>query len=207
VSEAPSERIVHVVDDDGAVRDSLTFLLGSADIGVRTYASAVEFLEHADEAMAPGCILTDIRMPGMSGLELVQEVKRRGLNKPIIVLTGHADVSLAVEAMKAGVLDFIEKPFDDEALLSAVRMALARDEDGAERQAMRAQIEERFAQLSPRERDVFEAIAAGESNKSAGLKLGISPRTVEIYRANVMEKMGAKTLSDLVRMALQREQP
>jgi two-component system response regulator FixJ len=205
VSAPPNERTVHVVDDDAAVRDSLSFLLGSADIGVRTYASALEFLDQADAA-ASGCILTDIRMPGMSGLDLVQELKKRGLMRPVIVLTGHADVALAVEAMKAGVMDFIEKPFDDEALLSAVRTALARDEDGAEREARRAQIQERFTQLSPRERDVFDAIVAGESNKSAGLKLGISPRTVEIYRANVMEKMGARTLSDLVRMALQREQ-
>ncbi len=205
MSAPPNERTVHVVDDDAAVRDSLSFLLGSADIGVRTYASAIEFLDHADAA-ASGCILTDIRMPGMSGLDLVQELKKRGLMRPVIVLTGHADVALAVEAMKAGVMDFIEKPFDDEALLSAVRTALARDEDGAEREARRAQIQERFTQLSPRERDVFDAIVAGDSNKSAGLKLGISPRTVEIYRANVMEKMGARTLSDLVRMALQREQ-
>lgn len=205
MSAPPNERTVHVVDDDAAVRDSLSFLLGSADIGVRTYASALEFLDQADAA-ASGCILTDIRMPGMSGLDLVQELKKRGLMRPVIVLTGHADVALAVEAMKAGVMDFIEKPFDDEALLSAVRTALARDEDGAEREARRAQIQERFTQLSPRERDVFDAIVAGESNKSAGLKLGISPRTVEIYRANVMEKMGARTLSDLVRMALQREQ-
>lgn len=205
MSAPPNERTVHVVDDDAAVRDSLSFLLGSADIGVRTYASAIEFLDQADAA-ASGCILTDIRMPGMSGLDLVQELKKRGLMRPVIVLTGHADVALAVEAMKAGVMDFIEKPFDDEALLSAVRTALARDEDGAEREARRAQIQERFTQLSPRERDVFDAIVAGESNKSAGLKLGISPRTVEIYRANVMEKMGARTLSDLVRMALQREQ-
>ncbi len=205
MSAPPNERTVHVVDDDAAVRDSLSFLLGFADIGVRTYASAIEFLDHADAA-ASGCILTDIRMPGMSGLDLVQELKKRGLMRPVIVLTGHADVALAVEAMKAGVMDFIEKPFDDEALLSAVRTALARDEDGAEREARRAQIQERFTQLSPRERDVFDAIVAGDSNKSAGLKLGISPRTVEIYRANVMEKMGARTLSDLVRMALQREQ-
>jgi two-component system response regulator FixJ len=142
----------------------------------------------------------------MSGLELVVKLKEIGIAHPVIVLTGHADVSLAVEAMKAGVVDFIEKPFDDETLLAAVKTALARGEDDAGRKAERAQIEERVGQLSAREREVFEAIVTGESNKSAALKLGISPRTVEIYRANVMEKMGAKTLSDLVRMALQREQ-
>lgn len=198
-------RVVHVVDDDPAVRDSLSFLLDSADVGARTYESALAFLEHTGE-LEPGCIITDVRMPGMNGLELVQELRARGVRMPVIVLTGHADVALAVEAMKAGVVDFIEKPFNDEVLLGAVRSALAREEDSVGRQAQRAEIEARYAQLSPRERDVFEAVVAGDSNKSAAQKLGISPRTVEIYRAHVMEKMGAKTLSDLVRMALQREQ-
>lgn len=199
-----SECVVHVVDDDAAIRDSLSFLLGSADFHARTYESALAFLDQIGE-LAPGCIITDVRMPGMSGLELVVKLKEIGIAHPVIVLTGHADVSLAVEAMKAGVVDFIEKPFDDETLLAAVKTALARGEDDAGRQAERAEVEERIAQLSARERDVFEAIVTGESNKSTALKLGISPRTVEIYRANVMEKMGAKTLSDLVRMALQRE--
>lgn len=202
---ASAERVVHVVDDDPAVRDSLSFLLDSDGLSSRLYESGVEFLEQAGE-LAPGCIITDVRMPGMSGLELVQKLKERGLCRPVIVLTGHADVALAVEAMKAGVVDFIEKPFDDEVLLAAVRAALARDEDESGRLALKTQIEERISHLSGRERDVFDAIVTGESNKGVAQKLGISPRTVEIYRANVMEKMGAKTLSDLVRMALQREQ-
>jgi two-component system response regulator FixJ len=205
VNAKPSECVVHVVDDDAAIRDSLSFLLGSADLDTRVYESALAFLDQIGD-LAPGCIITDVRMPGMSGLELVLKLKEIGVVRPVIVLTGHADVSLAVEAMKAGVVDFIEKPFDDETLLAAVKTALARGEDDAGRQAERAEIAERVGQLSARERDVFEAIVSGESNKSAALKLGISPRTVEIYRANVMEKMGAKTLSDLVRMALQREQ-
>ncbi len=200
-----SECVVHVVDDDPAIRDSLSFLLSSADLVARTYESALALLERLDRLEA-GCIVTDVRMPGMSGLELVAKLKEKGVLHPVIVLTGHADVALAVEAMKAGVQDFIEKPFDDETLLAAVHSALARDKGDASRLAERARIEERVAQLSAREREVFDAIVTGESNKGAALKLGISPRTVEIYRANVMEKMGAKTLSDLVRMALQLEQ-
>jgi two-component system, LuxR family, response regulator FixJ len=205
VNASASERVVHVVDDDPAIRDSLSFLLSTADLEARTYESALAFLGHLND-LAPGCIITDVRMPGMTGLELVAKLKEMGVVRPVIVLTGHADVSLAVEAMKAGVVDFIEKPFDDKTLLAAVRRALARDETEAARQAQRAEVVERIAQLSAREREVFDAIVTGESNKSAALKLGISPRTVEIYRANVMEKMGAKTLSDLVRMALQRDQ-
>jgi two-component system response regulator FixJ len=205
VSANAGERVVHVVDDDPAIRDSLSFLLSTVDLNTRTYESALVFLEQLPE-LAPGVIVTDVRMPGMTGLELVAKLNELGVARPVIVLTGHADVSLAVEAMKAGVVDFIEKPFDDVILLAAVQTALARDETDAGRQAERAKVEERIGHLSARERDVFDAIVTGESNKSTAQKLGISPRTVEIYRANVMEKMGAKTLSDLVRMALQREQ-
>jgi two-component system response regulator FixJ len=199
-----SEQVVHVVDDDAAVRDSLQFMLEAADLRVRTYESATALLNRLAE-LEPGCIVTDVRMPGMTGLELIAQLKARGATHPVVVLTGHADVALAVEAMKAGVVDFIEKPFDEAALLRAVRQALRLGEDVASRSAERAEIEARIARLTPREHDVFEALAAGESNKSAAIKLGISPRTVEIYRANVMEKMQAATLSDLVRMALQRE--
>lgn len=198
--------VVHVVDDDPAIRDSLSFLLSASDLTPSVYESAAELLERAD-ALQPGCcIITDVRMPGMSGLELVLELKRRHLNYPVIVLTGHADVALAVEAMKAGVVDFIEKPFDEDVLLKAVEMALSREKGVSARQAERDAVEARVALLSQREREVFEAIAQGDSNKSAALKLGISPRTVEIYRAHVMDKMNANTLSDLVRMALVREQ-
>lgn len=196
--------VVHVVDDDPAIRDSLSFLLGAADMTPIVYESALDLLAKGE--LEPGCIVTDMRMPGMSGLELVLKLKERRLFHPVIVLTGHGDVALAVEAMKAGVVDFIEKPFDEDVLLKAIQTALAREENVAARQSERAAVEARIAQLSQREREVFEAIVAGESNKSAAQKLGISPRTVEIYRAHVMDKMGANTLSELVRMALIREQ-
>jgi two-component system, LuxR family, response regulator FixJ len=196
--------VVHVVDDDPAIRDSLSFLLSTAELTPKVYESALALLERAS-ALEPGCIVTDVRMPGMTGLELVVELKRRRVLHPVIVLTGHGDVALAVEAMKAGVVDFIEKPFDEDVLLKAVRTALAQEESVSARLTLRAEVEARVEQLSQREREVFEAIVDGESNKSAAQKLGISPRTVEIYRAHVMDKMGAKTLSELVRMALLRE--
>lgn len=201
-----AEPIVHIVDDDAPMRDSLTFLLSTEDVASRAYDSAGALLARAG-ALEPGCIVTDIRMPEMNGLEMVVELKRRGLSHPVIVLTGHGDVSLAVQAMKAGVVDFLEKPFDDAALLRAVRAALQQGEHGLAREKERAEIAQRLAQLTARERDVFDAVVAGNSNKEAALKLGISPRTVEIYRANVMTKMQANTLSDLVRMALQMEPP
>jgi two-component system response regulator FixJ len=195
--------VVHVVDDDAAVRDSLSFTLSASGFAVQMYQSALELLAHAS-TLAPGLVITDVRMPGMTGLELVGRLKALGVSHPIIVLTGHADVGMAVDAMKSGVVDFIEKPFDDAALLHAVETARQRMAGDAGRQAERNEVEARIAQLTGREKDVFEAIVAGDSNKSAALKLGISPRTVEIYRANVMEKMQARTLSDLVRMALLR---
>jgi two-component system response regulator FixJ len=200
-----SETVVHIVDDDAPMRDSVAFLLGSEDIQTRTYESARALLDRRAE-LEPGCIITDIRMPEVNGLELVVELKRSGVPHPVIVLTGHADVSLAVQAMKAGVIDFLEKPFEDEALLRTVRNALSQSGGVAGRQKELAEISERAAQLTTRERDVFEAIVAGDSNKAAALRLGISPRTVEIYRANVMTKMQANSLSELVRMALQLEQ-
>ncbi|MDZ4690837.1 response regulator FixJ [Terricaulis sp.] len=199
-----SEPVVHIVDDDAPMRDSVAFLLGAEDILTRTYESARALLDRL-HALEPGCIITDIRMPEMNGLEMVTELKRLQVPHPVIVLTGHADVSLAVQAMKAGVVDFLEKPFEDEALLRAVRATLSRSGDEACRQKERAELAVRLAQLTARERDVYEAIVAGDSNKAAAIKLGISPRTVEIYRANVMSKMHANSLSELVRMALQIE--
>ncbi len=198
-----SNQVVHVVDDDAAIRDSLTFLLDSAGFTARSYEGAAELLARVGD-LEPGCIVTDVRMPGMSGLELIARLKDLSVVHPVIVLTGHADVALAIEAMKAGVLDFLEKPFDDESLLGAVRNALAAGEGAFGRRAELAEVERRVASLTDREREVFEAIVAGDSNKAAAIRLGISPRTVEIYRANVMEKMGAKSLSELVRLALQR---
>ncbi len=201
-----TEPVVHVVDDDAPMRDSIAFLLGAEGIATRTYEGASALLDRRTE-LEFGCIITDIRMPDMNGLEMVQELKRLGVPHPVIVLTGHADVSLAVQAMKAGVLEFLEKPFDDEALVRAVRLGLSQSGSDASRKQEQAEIAARVAQLTGRERDVFEAIVAGDSNKAAALRLGISPRTVEIYRANVMTKMNANSLSELVRMALQLEQP
>lgn len=198
------EPIVHVVDDDAAMRDSIAFLLTTANLPSRLYDSAQALLLRAGE-LELGCIVTDIRMPRMNGLELVQELKRLGAPHPVIVLTGHADVGLAVEAMKAGVVDFLEKPFAEAALLGAVRAALALGEGQAKNKRERSEIAQRLAQLTARERDVFEAIVQGDSNKAAAQRLGISPRTVEVYRAHVMAKMQAHSLSDLVRMALQGE--
>jgi two-component system response regulator FixJ len=197
-----SDPVVHVVDDDMSMRDSIAFLLGTEGISARTYESARALLDSGAD-MESGCIVTDIRMPEMDGLELVAELQRRGVRLPVIVLTGHGDVALAVQAMKAGVADFLEKPFEDEALLRAVRASLAQGADQLERERERAAVLERLAQLTTREREVFDAIVTGDSNKAAALKLGISPRTVEIYRANVMSKMQAATLPELVRMALQ----
>ena len=197
--------VVHIVDDDAALRESLEFLLATEGLGARTYASAAELLEHVDR-LEPGCIVTDVRMPGMNGLELVARLNQLGVAHPVIVLSGHADVPLAVEAMKAGVADFLEKPVDDNALVGAIQSVLASAAGAAERQAEVVELRARLAQLTARERDVFEAIVAGDSNKAAALKLGISPRTVEIYRAHVMSKMQAQSLSELVRMALRCEQ-
>ena len=192
---------VHVIDDDDAVRDSLAFLLETADLSVRTYASAMEFLE-AVPTIPHGCIVTDVRMPEMSGVELARRLKDLGVPDPVIVITGHADVPLAVEAMKAGVTDFIEKPFDDEVILAAIRAALERGGKDIEGAAERARIAERIAALSGREREVLDGLVAGHANKVIAYDLGISARTVEVYRANVMTKMGASSLSELVRMAL-----
>jgi two-component system response regulator FixJ len=191
---------IHIVDDDPAVRDSLAFVLGAAGWKVRTYESGLELLGSVAN-LEPGLIITDVRMPGMTGLELVEKLKGLGVVHPVIVLTGHADVSMAVDAMKSGVVDFLEKPVDGEALLAAVQLGIARSAPDKD-QGKRAEILAKLAHLTARERDVFNAVAAGESNKSAAILLGISPRTVEIYRANVMEKMQARSLADLVRMSL-----
>lgn len=196
-----SEPFVHVVDDDDAIRDSIGFLLSSSGLQWRSYSSARALLNRVGE-LEDGCIVTDVRMPEMTGLELVRELKHLGAPHPIVVLTGHADVALAVEAMKAGVDDFLEKPFQPEALLASITGAIAAGEGRAGRVRERASIQERIAQLTGRERDVLAALVRGLSNKEAGLELGISPRTVEIYRANLMTKMNAATLSELVRQAL-----
>ncbi len=193
--------IVHVIDDDEAARHSLAFLLRAAKIEARTYESAKAFLDVAADVKS-GCVITDVRMPDISGIDLLRRLRERKIGVPVIVITGHADVPLAVEAMKIGAADFLEKPFDDEALLAAVRSALNRQDSGSRREAERAEVESRLAALSNRERDVLEGLVAGHANKQIAFDLGISPRTVEVYRANLMTKMQAASLSDLVRMAL-----
>lgn len=191
--------IIYVIDDDEGARHSLEFLLDCAGVRVRSFPSADAFLA-ASPALAGACIITDVRMPGRSGIELADEMKRRGAGVPVIVITGHADVPLAVQAMHAGVSDFIEKPFDDQLMLTAIERALAQQAgaaaDKAERQALLSRIES----LSTREREVMGGLVRGDANKAIAFDLGISARTVEVYRANVMLKMQARTLSDLVRM-------
>ncbi|MCR5876171.1 response regulator transcription factor FixJ [Phenylobacterium sp. J426] len=196
-----SSSVVHVIDDDEAMRQSLEFLLDTAGYAARTYESGPQFLQHLP-GLEHGCILTDVRMPDMNGLELVRRLQTHGVTLPVIVLTGHGDVPLAVEAMKAGVRDFLEKPFDDEVLLAAVASAMDSGDQAQKEDAERQKFETMLSALSPREKDVLHGVVAGKPNKVIAHELGISPRTVEVYRANVMTKTGAGSLSDLVRMAL-----
>ncbi|MBR0697859.1 response regulator FixJ [Bradyrhizobium lablabi] len=194
-------RMILVIDDDPAMRDSLAFLLDVNGFAVATYETATEFLNHV--ASCPvDCIVSDIRMPGMSGLELVRKLKADGVACPIILITGHGDVALAVEAMKAGAVDFIEKPFDDDVLLRAIRGALEPQPATPAHDAARLQAEARLADLSPRERDVLRGLIAGKINKVIAHDLGISPRTVEVYRANLMAKTGVHSMSELMRIAI-----
>jgi len=195
----PDNRIVHIVDDDEAVRQSLAFLLSSTGLAVRLYDSASAFLAGL-ASVKGGCLITDMRMPDMTGLELLHALKARACGLPAIVITGHGDVALAVEAMKAGAVDFIEKPFDEEAILHAVQAALERGSEGEGGDA--PAIAARLASLSERERQVLEGLIAGHPNKTIAYDLGISPRTVEVYRANLMTKMEARSLSELIRMAI-----
>lgn len=198
----PSEQgTVHVIDDDRAIRESLTFLLRTARIEARSYASAAAFLDGLSNVQS-GCIVTDVRMPGMSGVDLLRRLKELKIEIPVIIITGHGDIPMAVEAMKIGAIDFFEKPFDDETLLASIQTALAQRDGESRRQAQRLEIESRLASLSSRERDVLGGLVRGRANKQIAFDLGISPRTIEIYRANLMKKMRAASLSDLVRMAL-----
>jgi two-component system, LuxR family, response regulator FixJ len=196
-----TDAIVHVIDDDEAVRQSIEFLLRTSGVTARTYDSASAFLDVLP-TIESGCIITDVRMPEISGIELLRRLGEMRIRIPVIVITGHGDVPLAVEAMKNGAIDFLEKPFEDELLLGSVRSALNRSQENAARDAERAEVEARLATLTNRERDVLEGLVAGKPNKIIAFDLAISPRTVEIYRANVMTKMEAASLSELVRMTL-----
>jgi two-component system, LuxR family, response regulator FixJ len=195
------EAIVFVVDDDRAMRDSLRWLLESIGLTVRTYATAAEFLrEH--QPSQPGCLVLDVRMPGMSGLDLQAELVRRGAELPTIVVTGHAEVAMAVRAVKAGAIDFIEKPFSDQLLLDRVRQALEIDRQSREVRARREEARRRLASLSAREREVLELVAAGKANKEVAAALGLSTKTVEVHRAHVMSKMAVDSLAELIRVAI-----
>ncbi|MGQ0588291.1 MAG: response regulator transcription factor [Sphingosinicella sp.] len=195
-----SKPLVHLVDDEAAIRRSAGFMLKTSGFRVETYESGVELLKRGRD-LQPGCILLDVRMPAMDGLEVQQALRDRGIGLPVVVMTGHGDISVAVRAMKAGAVDFIEKPFEKKALLESLEEAFARllrAERGAEQQR---DAEVRLAGLTVREREVLEGLARGLPNKSIAYDLGISPRTVEIHRANLMEKLGVRSLSEALRIA------
>ena len=197
----PPDPTVFVVDDDPAMRDSLCWLLQSVDLHVETYPSADAFLAAYDPGR-PGCLVLDVRMPGMSGLNLQDELRTRHIRLPIIMLSGHAEVPTAVRALKAGAIDFMEKPFSDELLLDRIRQAIDLDREQREAEARRTAVAARYALLTPREREVMELVTAGKANKVIAADLGLSPKTVEVHRAAVMDKMRADSVADLVRMRL-----
>jgi len=198
--------VVHIVDDDEAVRQLLAFLLSAAGIPVRLYDSATAFLNVVPEIQA-GCLITDVRMPDMTGIELLRRLRTKLIDLPAIVITGHGDIALAVESMKAGAVDFIEKPFEEEAILGAVRSVAERAGRKGRQSEEGAALTAKLASLSERERQVLEGLVAGNANKTIAYDLGISPRTVEVYRANLMTKMQAKSLSELIRMAMLAQLP
>jgi FixJ family two-component response regulator len=197
-----SRAIVHVVDDEPAVRDALKWLIEGEGLVVQTHASAEDFLG-ALVPEQPGCALVDLRMPGMSGLELQQALAQRGIELPFVFISAHGEVPLAVTAMRRGAVDFIEKPFNDATLIEAVRRALGTDAERRGSDEERAVMRARIASLSPREREVLEAVVAGRANKRIAAALGISIKTVEVHRARVMDKMGAGSVADLVRFVVQ----
>lgn len=194
--------VVHIVDDEESVRNSLAFLLGTAGFAVRTHASATAFLE-VSGSIKNGCLVTDLRMPDIDGVELLRQLRSRDAMLPAIVVTGHGDVQMAVEAMKNGALDFIEKPFDDEVLIGSIHRAV--EHAASERDAAAAvlKIRERLERLTEREMQVLKGVVQGQANKIIAVELGISPNTVEVYRAKLMGKMQAKSLAELVRMVME----
>jgi FixJ family two-component response regulator len=198
------ESFVHVVDDNQAVRESLQLFLKSTGLKVQTHESAERFLQVIDLA-APGCLIVDIRMPGMSGLELQSVLNDRGCQLPVIMITGHGDIPMAVRAMQAGAVDFLEKPYDNKVLLERIRHAFRLIAEKEQKKADLLQATQRIGKLTPREREVMDLLVKGRQNKDIAADLGISVRTAEVHRANIMKKLHAKSLSDVVRIALSGE--
>lgn len=196
---ASAEPTVFVVDDDQAVRQSLGLLIKSVGLQVMTYASAQEFLDRYNPAQ-PGCLVLDVRMPGISGIELQRTLRERSMRIPIIIVTGHGDVPIAVRAMKDGAMEFMEKPFSQQLLLEHIRAALAQDAQWRQEQVKNASVEARLALLTPRERQVMEMVVAGRANKEIAHELGLSKKTVEVHRAHVMQKLEAESLPQLVEL-------
>jgi two-component system response regulator FixJ len=194
-------QVVHLIDDDDGVRDALTLLMAEAGLTVRSYRSALDFLATARQA-ASGCIVSDIRMPGMDGLELQGKLRASKDAMPIIFITGHGDVPMAVQALRAGAMDFIEKPFDEDVLLESIHRALKASERTAVREAAGSEIQEHLASLTTREQQVLEGLLVGRANKIIAFDLGMSTRTVEVHRAHIMQKMKARSLSELVRLVM-----
>ena len=197
----PDRGKVYVIDDDEAMRDSLNFLLESANFNVTLFETALKFLDVLP-SLAFGCVVSDVRMPGLDGIELLKRMKADQSKFPIVIMTGHGDIPLAVEAMKLGAVDFLEKPFEDDRLIGMIDTAIRQAEPAAKSEAVTHDIAARVATLSPRERQVMEGLIAGLSNKLIARDYDISPRTIEVYRANVMTKMQANSLSELVRLAM-----
>ncbi len=193
--------VVHIVDDEEAVRNSLAFLLQTSGFAVRVHESATEFLKLAP-GISNGCLITDLRMPDMDGVELLRRLREAGAMLPAIVITGHGDVQMAVEAMKSGALDFIEKPFSDDVMISSITRAVNRATELHQSVAAAEQVRQRLDTLSERERQVLGGVVSGQANKTIAFDLGISPRTVEVYRAGLMAKMQARSLAELVRMVM-----
>lgn len=193
-------RLVHLVDDDEAIRRSVGFMLKTSGYHVRTYESGIELLKGAPN-LEPGCVLLDIRMPGMDGIEVQRALREKGVTLPVVIMTGHGDVSLAVQAMKAGAVDFIEKPFEKAVLLSAIEHGVERLRKSAANVDRADEAAVKLQALTPREREVLDGLAKGLPNKTIAYDLGISPRTVEIHRANVMSKLGVRSLSEALRIA------
>jgi FixJ family two-component response regulator len=192
---------VHVIDDDVSPREALSLLFPSIGLDVRTYASVQEFLDAADHD-GPGCILLDVRLPGISGLDFQSRCDGFGVHLPIILMTGHGDVPMSVRAMKAGAIDFLPKPFRDQDMIDAVTAAIERDRERRAAEGAAADIRDRYASLSPREQQVMTLVTAGKMNKQVAFELSLSEITVKTYRGAVMQKMAARTFADLVRMAL-----